>query len=168
MATGDTMASADARSALLPATDYARLTLRNGRLLIAFEDATDTVADFPDLLPSHYSGGDLSVFLRWAADTATTGGVRWQVAFERQSVNDGATLGLDLDADAFATAAEATDTTAAIAGELSVATLTLTGASLPSPMAGETYRLRIKRLGTDVADTLVGDAQLLAVEIKEV
>jgi len=163
MATGSTLAIFDALAARPTSASGAHVDLRNSHPILAFSDSADESADYAAVLPDHYEGGGLSVQITWAADTATTGDARWSVALELQP--SGASF--DLDSDDFGTASVATQATAAAAGRLSTVTLTPPVPTSPAPTAGDAYRLRISRVGTDVADTMVGDAHILSIEVRE-
>jgi hypothetical protein len=91
------------------------------------------------------------------ATTATTGNVRWRVALERGNT--------DLDADSFDTAAEGNGAANATSGTPTTTSITLT--TIDSIAVGEPCRLRISRVGSDATnDTMTGDAELIAVEIR--
>jgi hypothetical protein len=90
------------------------------------------------------------------ATTATSGNVRWSVAFERCTT--------DLDTDSFDTATAATVATSGTSGIVAAGSITCT--SIDSITAGDLFRLRVQRLGADAADTMTGDAELVAVEIR--
>lgn len=162
MASGNTLLTLLPLANEPPATAYATLDLRNGHPTLDFDTTTQEAAIFTAVLPRHYAGGGITVYLHWTATTATTGTIGWDVAFERMS--DATT---DIDADSFATAQ--TVTAATVAGTSGVVTVTnvavTTGANIDSIAVGESFRIRIRR---DVAnDTAAGDAELLAVELKE-
>lgn len=162
MATGLTLATFEAIAAR-PDAVGPNLDLRNGHPVLAFEDATDRSATFAAVLPDGYSGGDLQLRLIWAAETATSGDVRWSAALEQQPAG----AGFDLDTDAFDMAVAATDGVAAGAGQLAATAIILPAPISPSLAAGESYRLRISRVATDAADTTVGDVHLVALEVRE-
>lgn len=145
-----------------PASNYATFDTRNGHPCLDFDTTTQESACWTAILPRAYAAGGITVYLHWAATTATTGTIGWDVALERMS--DSAT---DLDADSFATARTVTAATVpATSGVVSVTSVAFTdGAQMDSVSAGESFRLRVRR---DVAtDTATGDAELFAVEIKE-
>ena len=163
MASGSTLAIFDALAARPTAASGAHVDLRNDHPVLVFGDAADESASFAAALPNRYAGGSLLVRLTWAADAATSGDVRWSASLETQP----ASASFDLDTDDYGSAVASTETTAAAAGRLSVAEITLTVPTSPTPIAGESYRVQISRLATDAVDTLVGDAQLLSLEIRE-
>lgn len=159
MSTGQTLAVFTALDNEPPATNFATLNTRNGHPVLEFDTTTGEAACFSGILPRNYAGGGITVYATWAAATATTGTIGWTVEFERMNT--------DLDADSFAGAQ--TITAATVDGTSGVPTTTnvavSNGANLDSLAVGECFRIRVTR---DVAnDTAAGDAQLIAVELKE-
>jgi hypothetical protein len=145
-----------------PSSNYATLDLRNGHLVLDFDTTTQEAAYFKGILPRHYAGGGITVYLHWAATSATTGTIGWDVAFERISNSQ-----QDVDSDGFATAQTVTAATVpGTSGHVDITNVAVTnGANIDSIAVGELFRLRVRR---DVAnDTAAGDAELFAVELKE-
>jgi hypothetical protein len=161
MASGDTLAIFGPLSNEPPASNYATLDTRNGQAVLDFDAATDESAVFSGVLPRNYGGGGLTVTIHWAATSATTGDVIWQAAIERRNT--------DMDADSFAAAqSSAATTTNGTSGIPNSSTITFTsGAQMDSLAAGEPFRLSINRDADNGSDTMTGDAEVLAVEIKE-
>ena len=159
MASGDTLVVWGAAAAIPPTANFATLDVRNGHVVLDFDDTTDESVTFTGVLPSHYGGGGIAAVLTWTAtsDSDTGNQVGWSVDAERQPV------GFDLDSDDFATAAEAFQNVASASGELKRVTIPLSGTSAFA--TGEPFRLRVKRLAT--SDTAVGDVELLTVELRE-
>lgn len=162
MASGNSLLMWTALSAEFPASNYATLDTRNAHPCLDFDQTTGETAYFSGVMPQHYAGGGVTVYLHWAGSVVGTNTVGWLVAFER--MGDG---GTDIDADSFASdqtvTAEAADATSGILDISSVAVTN--GANMDSVVAGDMFRLRVTR---DVAnDTLAGDAELYAVEIRE-
>ena len=74
----------------------------------------------------------------------------------------------DLDADSFAAQSTVAATTASATGETAYDTTTHTsGAQMDSLAVGESFRLRVKRMPANASDNLVGDGELLRVEVRE-
>ena len=133
---------------------------RNGHPVLDYDAAADEDGVFGAVLPRHYAGGGLTVTLHWTATTAITGDVKWNVDIERMNT--------DLDADSFVGANTATTTTNGTSGIIATTAVTFTdGADMDSLAVGEAFRLKVTRDADDVADTLVGDAELHRVEIRE-
>jgi len=145
-----------------PSANYATLDLRNGHPVLNFDTTTQETAIFTGVLPRTYAGGGITVYVHWAAATATSGTIGWDVTFERIGTAQ------DTDSDGFATAQTVTAATvSATSGIASITNVAVADGSTgtDSMTVGEAFRVRIRR---DVAnDTATGDAQLLAVELKE-
>lgn len=163
MASGETIDKLTPQQAQPTATDYATLALRNYHLVLQFDATTAESTVFNSVLGRNYGGGGITVYLQWAAASATSGNVKWNAQIERL-----AEAGDDLDADSFAAAQTVTATTNGTSGVLDYAAIVFTsGAQMDSLAVGESYRIKITRDAADAADTMTGDAELLAVEIKE-
>lgn len=145
-----------------PASNFATLDFRNNHPCLDFDTTTQEAAQFTGVLPRNYSGGGITVYVHWAASTATSGTIGWDVAFER--IGSGSQ---DIDSDSYATAQTVTAATVSgTSGNVTITNVAVTnGANIDSIAVGEAFRLRVRR---DVAnDTATGDAELIAVELKE-
>lgn len=162
MASGDTLATFTAAANEPPASGYATLDTRNSHLVLDFDAASDEAAVFRGVLPSNYAGGGATVDVYWMATSATTGDVVWTAAWEENDPNN-----VDLDADSFGTASTVTTTTDGTSGQVVESTLTITHANMGSPAAGDPFRLKITRNADDAADTMTGDAELIAIHCRE-
>lgn len=130
---------------------------RNGRPVIAFDDATDQTVTFGLVMSAGYLAGNLIVDLHWVAATAVIGDVKWDVAFE-------ATAGLNVDTDGFAAIQTVTTTTN---GNIeAITSITFTQAQADALGASGAFRLRVTR-DTAVAGNMVGDAQFLEGSIRQ-
>lgn len=161
MASGDTLCIFTPAQGIQPASNFATFDLRNGHLVADFDATTGEALIFEDVLPRNYAGGGITVYVRSAATSATSGTIGWLVAFER--VGDVQ----DMDADSFAS--DQTITAATVSGTSGIPTTSnvavSNGANIDSLAVGESFRLRVTR---DVAnDTATGDAELISVELKE-
>ena len=163
MATGQTLATWTADGgASFPATNYATFDTRNTHACYDFDPTTQETIFLHFVLPRHYGGGAITVYLHWAATSATSGTGGWDVAFER--IGDGQQ---DLDSDGFATAQTVTAATVpGTSGNVKITNVAVSnGANMDSIAVGELFRLRIRR---DVAnDDATGDLELYGVELKE-
>jgi len=168
MPTSKTLAVFDATVGLPPSTGYPQVDLRNDHVVLDFDDSSVEAIGFLSAMPRGYAGSDYEVVITWAASSATSGDVVWQAELERHPIDDATHGTLDLDADSFGTEASATSTAPTASGEIARTTIAITTAEAQSPTPGETYRLRVSRLAASVADTMVGDAELLVVELREV
>jgi hypothetical protein len=164
VATGETLCALVPAQAVPFVAAPATRRDRNGHSVVRFADAAVKRAVFEDLLPRHYSGLGITVTIVWAAvsDTNVANRVRWRVAFERLAAG-----GHDLDADDFATAKTVDGAPAATAGITTYTGLAFTNAEIDGLLAGESFRLYLERVGTDGADTLTGEADLLGIELRE-
>ena len=153
-----TLARFIARDNYPPATNFATLDTRNSVLVLEFDAATEESATFIGVIPENASlASGLTVRLWWMGDTATSGNVRWGVQFED--------TGTDLDADSYDTNAQVTSAASATSGIESVASIAIT--TIDSLAAGDRFRLRVYRVAADATnDTMTGDAQLVAVEVR--
>jgi hypothetical protein len=139
------------------ASAFMTLDTRNSISVLDADDASTESAVFVGILPEAASlGSGLIVSLRWMATTATSGDVRWSVAWEKSNT--------DLDSDSYDTATASNATTNGTSGIVTVTNITCT--TIDSLAAGDLFRLRVQRVGGDGADTMTGDAELVAVEVR--
>jgi hypothetical protein len=141
-----------------PASNFATLDTRNSIAVLDFNDTTDESAVFVGIIPEGASlGSGLKVFIHWMASTATSDNCRWGVQFEKS--------GTDLDTDSFDTATEAHSAANGTSGIETVTEITAT--TIDSLAAGDRFRLKVFRNADDATnDTMTGDAELIAVEIR--
>lgn len=141
-----------------PATNYATLDTRNSILVLEFDSATQESAYFTGIIDeTRLLTSGITVKIYWMADTATSGNVRWGVQFEK--------TGTDLDSDSFDTNAQVTSAANGTSGIETVASISIT--TIDSLAAGDRYRLKVYRVADDATnDTMSGDAQLVAVEVR--
>lgn len=145
-----------------PTSNYATLDTRNSRPVLEFDTTTQETAIFSSVLPTSYGGNGLTVDVYFAADTATTGTIGWDAAIERIDASS-----LDTDGDSFAPAKTITAVTVpGTSGQILKSSVSFSsGSEMDGLLAGEAFRLRIRR---DVAnDTATGDAQLFYAVIRE-
>jgi len=162
MASGNTLLVFTPLANEPPSSNYATLDMRNSVPVLDFDATTQEAAVFTGVLPRNYAGGGLTVYLHWAASSATSGTIGWDVAFERRL--DGTDT---IASDSFASAQTVTAATVpGSAGIVKVTNVVISdGANIDSLAVGESFRLRVRR---DVSnDTAAGDAELIAVELKE-
>ena len=163
MASGNTLRTISPLANEPPSSAFATLDTRNGHPVLDFDASSDESAIFTCVLPRSYAGGGLTVYLHWAATSATSGDVVWNAAFER--IGEGSQ---DIDSDGFASAQAATATASGTSGNIDIQAITFTdGAQMDSVAVGESFRLKITRDADNGSDTMTGDAELVAVEIKE-
>jgi hypothetical protein len=140
-----------------PAADYATFFTRNSIAVLEFDDTTDESAVWVSVIPEAATlTSGIKVRINWAGKTATSGDVRWVAQIERSNT--------DLDADSFDTATGATGTANGTSGIVTNTEITIT--DIDSVAAGELFRVKVYRDANDGADTMTGDAQLVAVELR--
>jgi len=159
-ATITVLAKFTANDSLLPAVNPASISGRNGIPVAEFDDTINENIVFSDIVQKGYSGSNIEVKIYWVAASAILGDVKWNAAFERKQ--DG---GSSIDVDSFAAARSVTDTTSAVLGSIKVSTITFTQAQADGIVSEDKFRVKFTRDASDVADTLIGDAQIVAVEI---
>lgn len=173
MASGNTLLILSAASATPPASTGAELTLLAGGatpseniILANFDATTVEYLDWPNLvLPAHYSGGGLTVTVRWIAASATTGGVVWGAAIRRDPDD---AEDWDTTAHSYDFNDSGTCTAPSAVGETSYDDITFTsGADMDSLAASEGFCLRLRRTTGAAGDDMTGDARLWTVVIKE-
>lgn len=164
MASGDTLSRLTPQHNVAPASGFATFDLRNGHLVLDFDAAAIEAALFADVLPRNYAAGGITVTLvcAFTSDVTTTNAARLGVSFERMDNN-----GLDVDADSFAAEKTVDVNPRATSGALVYATLAFLNTELDGLLVGEAFRLKVRRVATDAADTSTGDLELLRVELKE-
>jgi hypothetical protein len=152
-----TYAAFNAQDNQPPATNFATLDTRNSIAILDFDDATDESAIFLGIIPEAASlGSGLKIRLIWTAATATSGACVWDASLERMTT--------DIDTDSFDTAASVTTTTNGTSGVPNYSEITLT--TIDSVTAGDGFRLKINRDANNGSDTMTGDAELIAVEVR--
>ena len=164
MASGDTLLLISPLQASFPSSNPATPDLRNAHPVLDFDTTTQETVYFDNLvMPRHYAGGNIVVYVHHAASSATTGTIGWGVTLER--IGDSQQ---DIDSDGFATEKTIVAATVpATSGHVDIvnATLTAGATDTDSIAAGEGFRIRLRR---DVAnDTAAGDAEFFAMELKE-
>jgi len=163
MASGDTLLIFTPLNNEPPASNYATFDVRNYHPVLDFDATTNWSAVFSGVMPQHYAGTTgVTVYLHYAMSSAVADTVDWDVAFERIGDQQ-----LDIDADSFADVNSVDNTTVPdTSGLVDVVSVAfLDGADMDSVAKGELFRLKVTR--DAVSDDATGDAELLAVEIRE-
>lgn len=162
MSSGDTLLILTPLANEPPSTNNALLDLRNSRPVLDFDDTTNWSAVFTAIMPRSYAGGGLTVYIHYAMTSAEANDIDWDAAFERIGDQQ-----LDIDGDSFAAAQSVDNTTVpGTSGLVNIVNITFTnGAQMDSIAVGESFRIKITR--DAASDTAAGDAELIAVEIKE-
>lgn len=140
-----------------PASNFATLDTRNSIAVLDFDAATQESVFWVSVMPEAASlASGLKIRIQWMATSATSGDVVWGAQIERMNT--------DLDTDSYDTAATATGTANATSGIPTTTEITLT--TIDSVAAGELFRVSVYRKAADAADTMTGDAELIAVEVR--
>jgi hypothetical protein len=160
MAIGDTLLMFDPLANRPPTSGYATLDLRGQFIVLDFDASANEQAQFHAVVPRHYRGGDIKVLVSWTSTSATSGNAKLRVELTRltSSGNLDSLPSVTGSADVVI-AAPATNGNVGVAEFAAVAVSDLA--------AGEMLLVRITRLATDGADTMTGDLELIAVEVKE-
>lgn len=144
---------------------FATLDTRSaGVAVLDFDSTALESAIFVGCLPeAAVTTSGLKVRLAWTADTVTnTDAVVWAIQWQRIDTST------DLDTDAFSNTVTATAAASGTAGVPVITEITITGtANLDSLVAGDFYRIKISRDGTNASDALTNDACLVGVEIRD-
>ncbi len=150
-----------------PASNFATLDTHADIAVLEFDGGTtDESTTFVGIMPEGASlGSGLKVRIHWMADTATSGNVRWGVQFQRLT-DDVDTATYDTSYSAGANEVNSAAPTGAGAdGTPAVAEITMT--AIDGITAGDAFRLKVYREASDTGnDTMAGDAQLFAVEVR--
>ena len=122
---------------------------------LAYDATADEAASWK-LVATRYGSGNLTLSLKWYADTASSGVVRWECQIAAVTPN---TDTQDVETDGLATAQTVDDTHLGTTGQrLHEASITVS--NLDSLAADDVVWLRIARLGSHANDTMTGDAVL--------
>ena len=128
-----------------------------------FDATTNESAIFSGIMPAHYAGGGVTVYIHYSMTSAEADTVDWDVAFERIGDQQ-----LDVDGDSFAAVNSVDDTTVpGTTGLVDVVSIAFTdGADMDSVAAGEQFRLQIIR--DAASDDATGDAEVHVIRLVEV
>jgi hypothetical protein len=161
-ASGDTLVIFTPLNNEPPSSAYATLDTRNQHYVLDFDAATNESAHFKAVMPRHYGGGGVTVYIHYAMSSATSGDIDWDVAFERVSDQQ-----QDIDSDGFAAVNSVDNTTVpGTSGNVDIVNVTFTdGADMDSVAVGEGFRLKLTR--DAVSDTAAGDSEFWIIELKE-
>lgn len=162
MASGDTLLIFSPLHNEPPSSNAATLDTRNLHPCLDFDATTNESAVFSAVMPRSYAGGGITVYLHYAMSSAEALTVDWDGAFERIGDQE-----LDIDGDSFAAVQSVDNTTVpGTTGLVDIVSIAFAnGAEMDSVAVGELFRLKVTR--DAVSDDAVGDAELVAVELKE-
>jgi hypothetical protein len=137
---------------------------RNRHPLLDFDPDTDEFAVFSGVMPQRYLGTTgVTVYLHYSMTSAVAGDVYWGVAFERIGVGQ-----QDLDDDGWGADNSNNETVPGTSGHVSIIAIPFTdGVDMENVVAGEGFRIRVRRDADNPSDNAAGDAELRFVEIRE-
>jgi hypothetical protein len=127
---------------------------------LAFDAAADETA-FWRLLADNYGSGNITVDIFWYADSATSGDVIFDAGIAAITSN---TDSGDIETKAFATINSVTDAHLGTTGQR-LHTATITISNLDSVAAGDYVMLKLNRDANNAADTMTGDAIVVALRV---
>ena len=145
-----------------PSSNAMTFDTRNSHPVLDADATTNESAVFSSVMPRHYAGGGVTVYLHYAMSSAEADTVDWDVAFERIGDQQ-----QDIDADGFAAVNSVDNTTVpGTSGLVDIVSVAFTdGADMDSVAVGEGFRLKVTR--DAASDDAAGDAELLFVELRE-
>lgn len=161
MPSGDTLLQFTPLHNEPPSSSLATIDTRNQHPVLDFALTEEAV--FSAVMPRHYAGGDITIYLHYAMSSAVANDIKLETSLERIGDQQ-----QDIDSDSFATAQNTGDITVpGTSGNVDIVSVAHTnGAQMDSVAVGEGFRLKVLRsavAGTDAS----GDLELLFIEIKE-
>lgn len=127
---------------------------------LAFDATTEETCYFK-FVAVNYGTGNITVTVRWYADTATSGGVTWGAAIAAITPN---TDSQDIETKAFGTEATGDDTHLGTTGQR-LHSIDVTVTSLDSIAADDYCVLKLARKVANANDTMTGDALVVEVVV---
>ena len=162
MASGDTLLTWHALDNEPPTTLFATPDTRNAHPVLIFNQTTAWFALFRGIMPRHYGGSGVTLYIHYAMSVVIAGNIDWDGDFERIGDQQ-----QNVDSDGFA-GVQSVDTTTVpgTTGLVDIVNIPFTnGAQMDSIAVGESFRLRVSRDAPN--DTATGDAELYSLELKE-
>lgn len=160
-ASGDTLAVFVPQGGEPPSANFATNDTRNLHPVLDFDATTNESIVFSWVLPRHYAGGGVTVYLHYSMETATTLTIDWDISIE-QIGNEAQ----DIDADNFGTVTSIDNTTVpGTSGNVDIVSGNISDANMSSPVVGDGMRLKVLR--DAVSDDAANDGELRFVEIQE-
>ena len=160
MAAGDSILTWSPVSNSPPTANFATLDLRNGFMVLDFDASVNEQSSFHGVLPSHYGGGQVQVVVTSTSTSGTTGNAKLRIEVTHLQA------GVQLDAlPAVNGSGDFLVSAPASSGRLVVTTSPVIATGGAS--AGEVLLLSVTRLATDTSDTMIGDLELLTLELRE-
>jgi len=152
----------DANDAIFPSSNPAAAIARNNHPVLAFDADTAESVIFNGSMLRDYLAASILVDIDWVSASAVVGDVVWGIEIER--IAPGAQ---DIGSDGFAAQITGTSTTSGTTGIITRTTITLTQAQADAITAGDGYRMRVQRVAADGGDTMLLDAQIVRVIVRQ-
>lgn len=153
------------RDAAYPASNYAQFKSVAGTNFpvesLAFDASTEEAVYFLFRAVS-YGSGNLTVRIRWYADSASSGGVVFGCSLAAITAN---TDTQDIETKAFATETTGSDTHLGTTGQR-LHEMTVTVSNLDSLAADDWCALKLARKTGNASDDMTGDALVVAADIE--
>ncbi|GAI80242.1 unnamed protein product [marine sediment metagenome] len=161
MASGDTLLVFTPQCNEPPTANFATFDVRNQHPVLDF--ALNAIGIFSSVMPRHYGGGGVTVYLHYAMTSAVADDIKLETSFEQIGDQQ-----QDIDDDGFAAAQNTGDITVpGTSGNVDIIPSTHTdGEQMDSIAVGEGFRLKVKRIAV-AGDDASGDLELRFIEIKE-
>ena len=119
-----------------------------------FPDATTEYVDFSGRLSGDYANGGVNLSWPWSA-SVNTNNVVWEAAFRR--IQDNTT---NFTAAHTYVYQQSVSTAPSTVGMTRMVTVAFSNAQIDGLLASEPFWLRVRRVGADASDTMVGDAEM--------
>lgn len=164
MATGDTLVIFIPSANEPPGSNFATMDTVNEHLVLDFQafSTTAEIAIFPGVMPQHFGGGNIVVYLHYSMSTATSGNIELTCTFERREET------ANMLADDYGTAVITGDV--GVPGTARILDITTTthdsAGEKDSIVAGDAFHLKIERTEPETSDA-AGDLELWKVELRE-
>jgi hypothetical protein len=161
----DTLAVFDANDASTVSGETTAALADAGRTkCLNFDDTTVEQAVFTSVMPRRFTEDGLNIRLFWTSLAEDDGDVKWSVLLEHQEPG----IDITVSTASWSTPVSVVDSVYPLPSGIAY-----TDIQIPLPadyediIGGNRFHLMVKRLASDVADTLDGDAALLHVEVSE-
>jgi hypothetical protein len=144
-----------------PGFTFPTLDTRNNIPVLDFDSTNNETTHFRGMIPQGAAFSYLQTNIYWSATEATAGTASWEVAFENIRTNP------DIDNDSFDQGYTGRSYFQGTTSGLPVS-IGITCQNVDSLTGGDPFRLRLRRVGSDSLDTLIGDAEFLFFEVRGV
>jgi hypothetical protein len=144
-----------------PGFTFPTLDTRNNIPVLDFDSTNNETTHFRGMIPQGAAFSYLQTNIYWSATEATAGTATWQVAFDNIRTNP------DIDSDSFDQGYTGRSYFQGTTSGLPVS-IGITCQNVDSLTGGDPFRLRLRRVGSDSLDTLIGDAEFLFFEVRGV